>query len=133
MLRKFSTKFKIRREDANGVNGVNGTNGTTHGVTNGTNGESKEKPALKERRSSFAPFKSKKETSNHSTDHNASRRDVENSFEQFAQIIHASVRFLIFLLHKHCNPVARHCSEATKSLWSPSSRLEDNNLLGNHL
>lgn len=95
MLRKFSTKFKSRREDANGVNGTNGikgANGTTHGVTNGTNGESKEKSALKERHSSFAPFKSKKETSNRSTDHSASRRDVENSFEQFAQLIHASRR-----------------------------------------
>lgn len=99
MLRKFSTKFKSRREEANGVNGTNGikgANGTTHGVTNGTNGESKEKPALKERHSSFAPFKSKKETSNRSTDHSASRRDVENSFEQFAQLIHASVRYQTF-------------------------------------
>ncbi len=88
MLRKLSTKFKSKRE----VNGVNGTNGTTHGVTNGTNGGSKEKPALKERHSSFTPFKSKKETSDHVTDHSASRADVENSFEQFAQLIHANVR-----------------------------------------
>ena len=92
MLRKFSTKFKSKREEVRGVNGVNGTNGTTHGVTNGINGESREKPALKERHSSFAPFRSKKETSDHSTDHSASRADVENSFEQFAQLIHANVR-----------------------------------------
>lgn len=94
MLRKFSTRFKSKREDANGVsgtNGTNGTNGTTNGATNGANGESGEKPALKDRHSSFAPFKSKKETSTHSTDHNASRGDVEKSFEQFAQLIHASV------------------------------------------
>lgn len=89
MLRKLSTRFKSKREEVKGVNGVNGTNGTTHGVTNGVNDE---KPALKERHSSFAPFKSKKETSNHSTDHSASRADVENSFEQFAQLIHANVR-----------------------------------------
>ncbi|KAL9134531.1 MAG: hypothetical protein Q9175_004283 [Cornicularia normoerica] len=98
MLRKFSTRFKKRREESSGVNGTkningtNGTNGTTHGVINGANGESREKPALNERHSSFAPFKSRKETSNHSTDHNASRGDVENTFEQFAQLIHASRR-----------------------------------------
>lgn len=92
MLRKFSTKFKRRREEVNGVNGVNGINGTPNGVTNGTNGESTTKPALSNRHSSFAPFKSKKETSKHSTDHNASRADVESLFEQFAQVLHASVR-----------------------------------------
>ena len=96
MLRKLSTRFRSRKEDAggvNGTNGINGTNGTTaHAVTNGTNGESREKPVPKERHSSFTPFKSKKETPNQSTDHSASRRDVENSFEQFAQLIHASVR-----------------------------------------
>ena len=95
MFRKFSTKFKSRKEEnsrVNGSNGINGTNGTTNGVANGISGESREKPAIKDRRSSFAPFKSKKETSDHSTDHKASRGDVENSFEQFAQLLHASVR-----------------------------------------
>ena len=95
MLRKFSSKLKTRREQVNGVNGANGTNGTngtTHGVTNGTNGESMGKPAFKERHTSFAPFKSKKETLNHSTDHSGSRGDVEDSFEQFAQITSVSVR-----------------------------------------
>ena len=94
MLRKLSTRFRSRKEDVNGLNGTNGTNGTTHSVPNGTNGESKAKPNLKERHSSFTPFKSKKDTSNHSVDHNASRQDVEDSFEQFAQLIHASVRIL---------------------------------------
>lgn len=91
MLRKLSTRFRSRKEE---VNGVNGTNGTTHSVPNGTNGETKAKPNLKERHSSFTPFKSKKDTSNYSVDHNASRQDVEDSFEQFAQLIHASVRIL---------------------------------------
>lgn len=91
MLRKFSSKLKKRREEVNGVNGTNATNGNTNGVANGTNGESTEKPAFKERRSSFAPFKSKKETLNHFTNHNASRGDVEDSFEQFAQLISVSV------------------------------------------
>ena len=99
MLRKLSTRFKSRKEDASAINGTKGTNGINgingaNGVTNGTNGESKEKPSLKERHSSFGPFKSKKEATNHSTDHSASRRDVENSFEQFGQLIHASVRFI---------------------------------------
>ena len=98
MLRKLSTRFRSRKEEASGANGINGVNGTTHGVTNGTNGESRGKPNLKERHSSFAPFKSKKDTSDHSTDHSASRRDVENSFEQFAQLIHASVRIHAHLL-----------------------------------
>ena len=92
MFRKLSTRFKSKREEVNGVNGVNGTNGKAHGVANGLNGESTAKAALKERRGSFAPFKSKKETANHSADHNASRADVENTFEQFGQLIHASVR-----------------------------------------
>ena len=112
MLRKFSTRFKSRKEEAsrvngtnttngtNGLNGVNGTNGTAPGVTGGTNGESRGKANLKERHSSFGPFKSKKETSNHSPDHSASRRDVENSFEQFGQLIHASVRTDSNLLFK---------------------------------
>ena len=95
MLRKLSTRFRSKKED---VNGVNGTNGTTHSVPNGTNGESKAKPNLRERHSSFTPFKSKKDTSNYSVDHNASRQDVEDSFEQFAQLIHASVRILSLFL-----------------------------------
>lgn len=101
MLRKLSTKFRSRKEESSGVNGTNGINGT-NAVTNGTNGESRGKPTLKERHSSFAPFKSKKDTPDHSTDHNASRRDVENSFEQFAQLIHAAVRH-VSLVYKHCN------------------------------
>lgn len=101
MLHKFSSRLKKRREEVsgvsgvngvNGVNGNNGANGITNGVTNGTHGESTEKPAFKERRSSFAPFKSKKETSNHFTNHTAGRGDVEDLFEQFAQLISVSVR-----------------------------------------
>ena len=91
MLRKLSTKFKSRKEEASRANGVNGTN-STNGLTNGTNGEFKGKAGLKERHSSFGPFKLKKEISNQSTGQSASRRDVESSFEQFAQLIHASVR-----------------------------------------
>ena len=97
MLRKFSSRLKTKKEQLNGVNGANGTNGTNgtnHDLTNGTNGgESTEKPAFKERQTSFAPFKSKKDTFNHSTSHGGSRGgDVEDSFEQFAQIISVGVR-----------------------------------------
>ena len=128
MLRKISTKFKSRKEGSNGVNGTKGANGTngingaSHGVTNGTNGESREKPAFKERHSSFTPFKSKKEISSHSANHSASRADVENSFEQFAQLIHVGVRIqMYFLLLKHRDP--RHLEEATNLLLSPFSTL----------
>ena len=98
MLRKLSTRFKSRKEENSRVNGTSGINGTTHNVINGTNGESMGKPGLKERHSSFTPFKSKKDTSNHSVDHSASRRNVEDSFEQFAQLLHASVRILSYRL-----------------------------------
>lgn len=93
MLRRFSTKFgKSKHDQTDGVNGTNGiTNGTTNGVdANGThtNGTSAEKPDLDKRRSSFG-FRKGKQTS---TDHSASRDDIENSFAQFAQLIHASQR-----------------------------------------
>ena len=97
MLRKLSTRFKSRKDEASGVNGTNGINGTTHGVTNGTNGDSRGKASPKERHNSFTLFKSKKDTSDPSTDHSASRQDVEDSFEQFAQVIHASVRIHSYL------------------------------------
>lgn len=101
MFRKLSTRFgKSKKEEANGIRGTNGTNGThgTHGTNgpsdtttttpNGANGDTPTKLTLGKRNSSFAPFKAKKET----TDHSASRGDVESSFEQFAQLIHASQR-----------------------------------------
>ena len=114
MLRKLSTRFRSRKEE---VNGVNGTNGTTHSVPNGTNGESKGKPNLKERHSSFTPFKSKKDTSNHSVDHSASRQDVEDSFEQFAQLIHASVRILSYFFIDH---TLQSCRMASVNIFKAS-------------
>ncbi len=91
MIRRFSQKvgFGKKKEDVNGTTNdtTNGTNGThaTNGITNGDGGE---KPNLQKRTSTFMPFKAKKET----TDHAASRADVESSFAQFAQLIHASRR-----------------------------------------
>ena len=98
MLRKLSTKFgKSKKDEVNGVNGRDGAS-TTDGVetngshTNGaqTNGASSDKSGLAKNRSSFgfAPKKSKPQ----SADHAASRGEVESSFTQFAQLIHASRR-----------------------------------------
>ena len=129
MLRKLSTRFRSRKEE---VNGVNGTNGTTHSVLNGTNGESKGKPNLKERRSSFAPFKSKKDTSNHSVDHSASRQDVEDAFEQFAQLIHASVRILSYLFIDHTLQSSRMASvKNVRAFFSQHTIWREKSLLRN--
>lgn len=96
MLRRISTRFHKSKD--NEVNDVNGTNDSHGGsernniITNGggINGTSAEKPPLEKRHSSFA-FKSKKQ-GKETVDHNASRGDVESSFSQFAQLLHASHR-----------------------------------------
>jgi linoleate 10R-lipoxygenase len=91
MLRRLSTRFGKNKKDR--ANGINDTNDVTNGTdTNGasTNGVSAGKPALEKRQSSFG-FGTKKVKAQ-STDHAASRSDVQNSFEQFAQLIHASER-----------------------------------------
>ena len=100
MLRRFSTKFgKSRKDDGDGVSGTNGiangssrpaeidgyhTNGTSNNVSGSRN------PGLGKRQSSYG-IQSKK-ARKAATDHSASRGDVESSFAQFAQIIHASQR-----------------------------------------
>ena len=83
MLRRFSTKVglsKGRKDDTNGM-----TNGTTNGTTNGV---ADSKPNLEKRRSSFMPIKSSKKAE--TTDHSASRAEVESTFDQFSQLIHAA-------------------------------------------
>ncbi len=102
MLRRFSTKFgKSRKDEVNGANGTNGTTSSNGIQTNGsyangadTNGTSTEKPGPTKRGSSFGfvSKKSKTMASAPTTDHAASRADVENAFAQFAQLIHASRR-----------------------------------------
>ena len=100
MLRKLSTRFsKGKKDEANGVN-VSDTNSTRYPVngtkrnivtTNGANGD---KASPEQRRTgsfSFMPKKSKTE-SNDNSNGTASRADIESSFEQFAQLIHASNR-----------------------------------------
>ena len=103
MLRRFSTKIGLGKDKAGETNGptntnTNGiTNGTSHetnGTTNGvTNGAGADRPKPEKRPTIFSQKsqksqKPKQETVNHS----ASRADVESSFAQFAQLIHASLR-----------------------------------------
>ena len=82
MLRRLSTKVgfsKGRKEDTN-----NPPNGTTINTTvNGGTGLAAEK-----RSSGFGPLKAfrREETA----DHSGSREEVEDSFNQFAQLIHAA-------------------------------------------
>ena len=95
MLRKLSTRFGKKRQDE--VDGINGTQNVSNGIskkneTNGayTNGTSSTKPDIDKRHSSFGlPAKKGKKAA---ADHTASRSDVESSFDQFAQVIHASQR-----------------------------------------
>ena len=72
---------------ANGTNGVNGANGTNG--TNGTNGASK--AAKPTKRFSLAAPK-RQATGPVEPDHSVTRGDIDNSFEQFAQLVHASRR-----------------------------------------
>ncbi len=96
MLRKISAKFgKSKRDEVNGANGTNGTvNGSDTNGTNtsssGANGNSAGKPSLEKRQSTFG-FTSRK-TRGETVDHSSSRGEVEQSFAQFAQLIHASRR-----------------------------------------
>ncbi len=78
MLRRFSSKIMGR-----------GKNDESNGNANGSsNGAKAEKPNGTRRQSSLMPQKKAKET----VDHTASRGEVEGSFQQFAQLIHASRR-----------------------------------------
>ena len=95
MLRRFSSKFgKSKKDDTESVSATNGaTNGTNKGTETGgayTNGTGPKNPGLEKRHSSFG-LQSKK-AKKAATDHSASRSDVESSFAQFAQLIHASRR-----------------------------------------
>lgn len=75
MLRKFSARFsKEKREE---------TTGHSNGV---------EKPEIGRKRSSFMPQKKDKEKAHESIDHSASRSEIEDSFQKYAQLIHASQR-----------------------------------------
>lgn len=107
MLRKFRNSLSHKKsggphDQLNGETNEhsNGhSNGQTYGQTYGQgdgpiNGASSSqsngagKPDIGRKRSSFKPHKKKEEH----VDHSASRSDVESSFQQFAQLIHASRR-----------------------------------------
>lgn len=77
MLRRFSSKFSKGKHEA--------ANGSSNGA---------EKPDLGRKRSSFMPQRKEKEREKpkENIDHTASRGDVESSFHEFAQLIHASNR-----------------------------------------
>ena len=96
MFRKISTKLgRSNKDEVNGINGTrkvttNGTesNGTySNGISTTATGN--ERPKHEKHRSSFA-FTSSKKPGKDAPDHSASRSDVESSFAQFAQVIHAS-------------------------------------------
>lgn len=91
ILRRISTRFgKSRRDEVSGVNGTNGTTNASDSNGTLTNGNAAEKSTLDKRHSAFG-FTTKK-SKGEIVDHSASRGDVENSFVQFAQLIHASRR-----------------------------------------
>ena len=78
MLRRFSSKITGK-----------GKNDESNSVSNGaSNGVKAEKPNGARRQSTLVPQNKPRET----VDHSASRGEVESSFEQFAQLIHASRR-----------------------------------------
>lgn len=81
MLRRFSSTFrKGKKEDSqtNGINNVNGVNASS----------SSAKPDPQRRRSNLAPQKEDKEPEDHSAGHT----QVESTFQQYAQLIHAARR-----------------------------------------
>ena len=84
MLRRFSSVFKKGKKDVSQSDGVNGVNGV-----DGVNGSSlSAKPDPQRRRSNLTPQKKEKEPE----DHSAGRAEVASTFEQYAQLIHASRR-----------------------------------------
>lgn len=84
MLRRFSTKVGLSKDKRGD------TNGTTNGINGPSNGAATDKPKMDKRSSSFMPHKAPQKTKRENMDHTASRADVEASFTQFAQLIHAS-------------------------------------------
>lgn len=75
ILRRFSARFSREKKEE--------TNDHSNGV---------EKPDLGRKRSSLMPQKKEKEKAHESIDHSASRTEIEDSFQKFAQLIHASQR-----------------------------------------
>ena len=106
MFKRLSILKRDKKKDVNGVPAANGTsNGTnsyhasnsnataTKASTNGTativNGNGTVAPR---RRSTFGFNKHSSGAGNEPSDHNVERKDVDEMFQEFAQIIHASRR-----------------------------------------
>ena len=83
MLRRLSNRVGLT-----GQKKEEEVNGTSNGNANGSLSKDG-KPGLEKRRSPFIPIKSSpKKPEAH--DHSSNRVDVDSSFEQFAQLIHAA-------------------------------------------
>jgi hypothetical protein len=102
MMKRFMS-FRKDKSQANGINGSNGhANGATNGTANGTNGSAATDPKAKRqsfvKRASSGFMKSNGTNGvngthhEHEEDHATTRSDVDSSFAQFAQLIHASRR-----------------------------------------
>lgn len=83
MLRRLSTRFGSKKEADAEVNGVNGTKGA-----NGVNGYS-EKPKPAQKKSSFGVTNG---TIAEHEDKSHERKGIADTFDAFAQLIHASQR-----------------------------------------
>ena len=88
LLRRISTFGKKKKSEETPVNGnyANG-NGHTNGMVNG-NGAAKGKSELPQR--PVSPVQESKPTHEH--ERTANRADVESTFQQFGQLVHASRR-----------------------------------------
>ena len=90
MLKRFSSTFKKKKGEANGhtngtsANGAKATNGAD--IANGGNGVNGTSKPAQGKRMSF------KKQQSETVDRSVTRGDVDTSFEQFAQLIHASSR-----------------------------------------
>lgn len=78
MLRRFSSAFRKGKKEDSQTNDVTGVNGSS----------SSAKPDMQRRRSNLAPQKKNEELEDHSAGHT----QVESTFQQYAQLIHASRR-----------------------------------------
>ena len=101
MLKRLSTIGRKKKDDVNGVPNGNGAyaNGGANGVSNGAangaaNGVKADGPARTKptKRMSFARTKKQESTNDEEQDRSVTRGDVESSFQQFQQLIHASSR-----------------------------------------
>ena len=83
MLRRLSTKVGLGRNKKDEPESA--VNGGTKAVVNGT-----DRPTPEKRKSSFVPLKPSRKAE--PVDNSASRQNVESSFAQFAQLLHAAQR-----------------------------------------